>query len=290
MTWDEQARLILSYRLFDIAGRPVTPIDLLVVALILIATRYVARWFGRLCGVRFLGNIESGPRYTLVRLIQYSVWLIGILIALKMLNVGLTALAVVAGVLGVGIGFGLQGIVANFVAGLVLLFERPVGVNDFVTTGDIEGKVLEIGFRSTRIVTNDNISIIVPNAQLIDGTMINWSHGDSRVRIHVPVGVAYGSDVELVERTLLNVAAGCVGVLKKPASRVWFRGFGDSSLDFELRVWTDEPINHEHLRSQLNFEIDTAFRDEEIRIPFPQRDLHIKSPGGSSSDQPEISR
>ena len=231
----------------------------------------------------------DGPRYTLVRLIQYGVWLIGILIALKVLNVGLTALAVVVGVLGVGIGFGLQGVVANFVAGLVLLFERPVEVNDFVTTGEIEGKVLEIGFRSTRIVTNDNISIIVPNAQSINGTMINWSHGDSRVRIHIPVGVAYGSDLEAVKRTLLNVAAGTDGVLRKPASRVWFRGFGDSSLDFELRVWTDEPIHHERLRSVLNFEIHAAFREQGIRIPFPQRDLHVKSADENSSHQPAIS-
>ena len=108
--------------------------------------------------------------------------------------------------------------------------------------------------------------------------MTNWSHGDSHVRIHVPVGVAYDSDVELVRRTLLEVAAGTEGVLKHPASRVWFEGFGDSSLNFELRVWTAEPVRHQRLHSRLNYGIEAAFRDNDILIPFPQRDLHVKSP------------
>ena len=135
----------------------------------------------------------------------------------------------------------------------------------------------EIGVHSTTIVTNDNIAIIVPNSQFTSSTVTNWSHGDSQVRIHAPVGVAYGSDVELVERTLLEVAAGTKGVLKHPASRVWFEGFGDSALNFELRVWTDEPIRHQRLHSRLNYEIEAAFRDKGIQIPFPQRDLHVKS-------------
>ncbi len=277
MSWIEQARLILGFPLFEIAGNPVTPLRLLVVALILIVNRYLARWIGRLCDVRFLRHIEGGPRYTLVRLIQYGIWVVVILIALRVLNVNLTAFAVVAGVLGVGIGFGLQNLVANFVAGLVLLFERPVGVNDFVTVGDVEGRVLEIGVRSTTIVTNDNISVIVPNSQFTNSTVTNWSHSGSQVRIHAPVGVAYGSDVELVQRTLLEVAARMEGVLRKPASRVWFEGFGDSALNFELRVWTAEPIRHQRLHSRLNYAIEAAFREKGIQIPFPQRDVHVRS-------------
>lgn len=288
MAWIEQARLIVGHRLFDIGGDPITGGHLVLVALILIVSRYLARWIGRLCETRFLRSIEGGPRYTLVRSVQYGVWLVGILVALKVLNVGLTALAVVGGVLGVGIGFGLQNLVANFAAGLVLLFERPVAVNDFVTVGEVEGRVWGIGFRSTTVITNDNISIIVPNSQFINNAVTNWSHNDSRVRVRVPVGVAYGSDVELVKRTLLEVAAGIEGVLKHPASRVWFSGFGDSSLDFELRVWTEEPIRYQRLHSRLNFAIEAAFRERDIQIPFPQRDLHVKSAPGIVGDELSI--
>ena len=245
----EQLGGMMDYPLF---GSAITPLRLVTVGIILIVTSFVARWFGRLCHNRLLSHIETGPRYTLVRLSQYGIWLIAFLIGLRVLNIDLTALAVVGGVLGVGIGFGLQSLVANFVAGLVLLFEQPIRVGDFVTTGNVEGRVYEISFRSTTIVTNDNISIILPNSELINSTVINWSHGDPNVRINLPVGVAYGSDVELVTRTLLEVAAETEAVLRDPAPKVRFIEFGDSSLNFELRVWTDRPIRHQQLRSRLS--------------------------------------
>jgi len=280
MEWTERLKQILYFQLGEIGEQAITPIQLVIVGITLIITLYVARWVRRLCERRLLRHIEPGPLYTFVRLTQYIIWAVGIMIGLKVLNIDLTAIALVAGALGVGIGFGLQNVVANFVAGLVLLFERPIKVNDRVTIENVEGNVVEINFRSTTIVTNDNISIIVPNSEFINRTVINWSHGDARVRVHVPVGVAYGSDVELVTRTLLEVTAGTEGVLKDPAPAVWFKEFAESSLNFELLVWTDQPKFHFRLRSRLNYAIDAAFRRQGIHIPFPQRDLHIKSANG----------
>jgi small-conductance mechanosensitive channel len=139
-------------------------------------------------------------------------------------------------------------------------------------------------------VTNDNISIIVPNSEFINRTVINWSHGDPRVRIHVPVGVAYGSDVALVTRTLLEVAAETEEVLNAPEPTVWFREFGESSLHFDLLVWTDQPRWHFRLRSRLNYAIDAAFRERGIQIPFPQRDLHLKSADGLTGVLARVSK
>ena len=165
----------------------------------------------------------------------------------------------------------------NLVSGVVLLLEQPVRYRDRVSVENVEGQVEHINFRSTTILTNDNITIIVPNSQLINQAVINWSHGDPRIRVHVPVGVAYGSDVELVTETLLAVARAQQDVLRSPEPEVRFLEFGDSSLNFELLVWSDEPPNYHRLRSKLNYAIDAAFRDKGVEIPFPQRDLHLKT-------------
>jgi potassium-dependent mechanosensitive channel len=190
---------------------------------------------------------------------------------------------VIFGALGVGIGFGLQNLVANFVAGLVLLFERPIVVGDRITMHDLEGNVQDIRFRSTTIVTNDNITIVVPNSQLINNAVTNWSLGDPRVRIHVPVGVAYGSDSAAVTDALLAVASEIEAVLKTPPPLVQFVEFGDSALNFELLVWTSDPAHHRQLRSDLNYAVDREFRRRKIEIPFPQRDLHVRFAEGLTS-------
>jgi len=273
----ERVDAVFSTQLFRIGGEAITPLHLLALALLLLLTGQLARLTRKLFEQRLLRAAESGARYTFVRLAQYAVWLIGLVLSLRILNIDPTAIAVVAGVLGVGAGLGLQGLVANFVAGLVLLFERPIKIRDRVTVESIEGNVEAISFRSTTIVTNDNIAVIVPNSDFINRSVINWSHSDRNVRIHAPVGVAYGSDVPLVTRVLLGVAAATPGVLPAPAPEVRFTEFGESSLNFELLVWTDEPEQHHGLRSRLNYGIDAAFRDAGIQIPFPQRDLHLRS-------------
>ncbi len=253
---------------------------ILLVLLVVLATRLLVRWARRLNDHSVFRRVEPGPRYTIIRLIQYGIYVLGVVVGLRAVNVDLTAVTVAFGALGVGAGLGLQSVVANFVAGMVLLFERPVKVHDFVTTENIEGRVQEIRFRSTLIQTNDNISIIVPNSDLTGRSLINWSHGDSNVRLHIPVGVAYGSDVGLVTDTLLEVARGIDSVLDEPPPEVFFREFGDSSLNFDLLVWTAHPESHSRLRSKINYGIDAAFRKNGVEIPFPQRDLHVKSAAG----------
>ncbi len=250
--------------------------------LTLVITTIAARKVRRVLELYFLSRVpvETGAQYAVASLTQYALWVIGLLIGLRILSINLTAIAVIAGALDVGIGFGLQNVVANFVCGLVLLVEPTIRVNDRITMEGVEGKVRAVNVRSTIIQTNDNISVIVPNSELISGKVINWSIGDPKVRIHAPVGVAYGSNLETVTRALLSVAAETEGVLKHPAPEVRFIEFGDSSLNMELLVWKGEAAQHFLLRSRLNFAIDAASRREGVEVPFPQRDVHVKSAGG----------
>jgi small-conductance mechanosensitive channel len=199
--------------------------------------------------------------------------------------VDLTGLAVVAGILSVGIGFGLQNLASNFISGIILLIERPITVGDHVGVGDVDGLVRAINMRATEIVTDDNISIIVPNSEFISGRVVNWSHGDPKLRLRLPVGVSFTSDVEHVQRVVLEVARRCPGVLADPPPDVDFARFGKSSLDFELHVWIADPRERDSVISALNFAIRAAFLDEGIEIPFPQYDVHFRpeAPGADSS-------
>ena len=277
MEWYELLNEIFAFQIVEIGDSPITVQHVLLFVIVLVVTSFAARAVRTLMSQRWLTRMEPAPRYVLARILQYVVWIIGLMIALEALGFDLTTLTVVAGALGVGIGFGLQSVVSNFVSGVVLLFEQPIRIHDRVTVENVEGNVVGINFRSTTIVTNDNISIIVPNSEFINNSVTNWSHGDPKVRVHVPVGVAYGSDVSLVTETLLAVARETEGVLEKPGPEVRFKEFGDSSLDFELLAWTDKAPLHLQLRSRLNYGIDAAFRRQGIQIPFPQRDVHVKS-------------
>jgi small-conductance mechanosensitive channel len=202
---------------------------------------------------------------------------LGFYVALIVNGVDLSSLAVVAGALGLGVGFGLQNIVANFISGLVLLAERPVAVGDRIEVAGVAGNVTRINLRSTTVVTNDNISIIVPNSDLTSRPVTNWSHGDAKVRVRLPVGVAYGSDVERVRSLLLEVASAHPQVLANPASTVYFDSFGESSLNFELAVWTEAMSrNPRRFRSDLNFAVEHSLREAGIEIPFPQRVVHMR--------------
>ncbi|MFH1008819.1 MAG: mechanosensitive ion channel domain-containing protein [Candidatus Latescibacterota bacterium] len=222
-------------------------------------------------------RMDEGVQYTVLRLVHYTIVAIVFYQAIAMIGINLKGLAFLVGILSVGIGFGLQNIVNNFVSGLILLFERPIKPGDMISAGDTEGRVEEINMRATTMVTLDNVSVIVPNSQFISGEVINWSHRDPKVRIHIPIGVAYGSDVQLVTESLLQVGKDHPDVLDEPASMVFFVGFGNSSLDFELLVWIDKPLLQRQVRSDLNYAIDRIFRQNEVTIPFPQRDVHLRS-------------
>ncbi|MCH7403104.1 mechanosensitive ion channel family protein [Belliella kenyensis] len=223
-------------------------------------------------------KIEVGTRQSVGTIIKYIIIIAGSFSILQTTGLDLSAFGILAGALGVGIGFGLQNITNNFISGLIILFEQPIKIGDRIEVGDISGDVVKISARSTMIVTNDNISVIVPNSQFIDSQVINWSHNDRNIRFNYPVGVSYKEDPEKVKTILIEVATANIGVLDKPAPDVLFDEFGDNSLNFTLRVWTSDYINKPKvLKSQLYFEIFKRFTEEGIEIPFPQRDIHVVS-------------
>lgn len=242
----------------------------------------LARFIARVMAERILSRtrLDESLRYTLARVTSYVVWVVGLLIGLTALGIDLTSLTVIAGALGVGIGFGLQNIVNNLVSGLILLGERSIAIGDRVDVGDVQGRVVRIGARSTSILTNDNIVIIVPNAEFIQQRVVNWSHGgDQRVRLRLPVGVSYNSDPRQVETLILQAAQEEPACLKDPEPTVVFLGFGNSSIDFELRAWTAELTHRPNVfRGYLYHRIWDKFKEHEIEIPFPQRDLHLREP------------
>jgi small-conductance mechanosensitive channel len=221
--------------------------------------------------------LDPGIQYTLGRLTQYLVITIGVLVALSIgIGLDLTSIAVIFTALSVGIGFGLQYIAADIASGFILLFERPVRVGDRITIGDDEGDVHSINLRTTVVITNNRVSIIVPNSKLVSQRLINWSYGDPRARIAIPIGVAADADIDLVTRTLLKAAEDVDNVLTEPAPKVQFLKFGDWSLDFRLLVWTNRPRLHMQIRSDINYRIDKLFREAQIEIPYPQTELRIR--------------
>lgn len=223
-------------------------------------------------------RLALGLQFSIAKMFGYTFVALGFYVALVANGVNLSSLAVVAGALGLGIGFGLQNIVANFVSGIVLLAERPVAVGDRIEVEGVAGRVTKISLRATTVVTNDNISIIVPNLQLTSHPVKNWSHGGSRVRLRLPVGVAYGSDPEKVSRLLLGVARAHPEVLASPEPAVYFDSFGDNALNFQLAVWTDTMTHApRRFRSELNFMLERVLRENKIEIPFPQRVVHVRT-------------
>jgi small-conductance mechanosensitive channel len=193
-------------------------------------------------------------------------------------SIDLTGIAVILGFLSVGIGFGLQYVAADLASGFILLFERPMRVGDRIKLDEgTEGRVENISLRSTIIITNENMAVIVPNSNLVRNRFINYSYSNQSVRLNIPVGVAYGSDLQKVSRALVEAAKCVKEVLPTPPPRPHFKGFGDSALDFEIRVWINEPHKHPQIRSKINYQIDRLFREYEIEIPFPTRDVNLRS-------------
>ncbi|MEZ4383373.1 MAG: mechanosensitive ion channel [Nannocystaceae bacterium] len=222
-------------------------------------------------------RVEAGVRASIAAILHYSLIVLGVFTGLGVLGVSLESFALIFGALGVGIGFGLQNIVNNFVSGLILLFERPVRVGDTVVIAGEWGVIRKIGLRSTVVLSYDNSELIVPNSDLVSEKVTNWTLSDKSARVIVPVGVAYGSDVPLVLKILEGVGRGHPRALSAPPAMVLFMGFGDSSLDFELRLWIADADLRLIVRSELLAAIDAAFAENDIEIPFPQRDLHVRS-------------
>jgi small-conductance mechanosensitive channel len=229
---------------------------------------------------RFLAKsgLDRSLQYAIAQIVSNVVLIVGIFIVLDNAGIHLGALTVFAGAVGVGVGFGLQNIASNFISGLVILAERPITVGDRVEVAGIVGQVQHIRARSTVIVTNDNITMIVPNSKFIDSPVTNWTYGDPRVRFRIPVGVAYGSDIEKVRAALTAAGSENPHTLSDPAPSVFFEKFGENSIEFELVVWSSEmSYRPRRYRSDLNFAIEKNLREAGIELAFPQRDLHIRS-------------
>jgi small-conductance mechanosensitive channel len=223
-------------------------------------------------------GLETGISHALANIAAYTVVAIGLMVGLQASGINMGALTVLFGAVGVGIGFGLQTIASNFISGLILLIERPIQVGDRIQRADQDGRGGRINIRATEVITNDDIAVIVPNSDFISQQVINWSHGGDSIRSKVPIGEDYGSDIHKVKQALLEAAAAVDVVLKHPGPRVRLKGFGDSSIDFELLGWTSEMLHRRgEFISRVNFAIHDALAQHGIVIPFPQRDLHLKS-------------
>lgn len=276
---------ILKFRLFAIGESIVTPLSILRVLLIVWLGWWISRIFrvtvNRFSRHRFAGG-ESAAWYTLSRIGHYIIVIAAVLIGLASIGLDLSNLAIIAGALSVGVGFGLQSIVSNFVSGLILLFERSIKIGDYVDLeGGITGQVRAINTRFTRINTNDNIDILVPNSELVSNRLINWTMHEAMRRLHIPFGVAYGSDKDMVQKAALEAADQVSYTVKDYPNRdpeVWLVEFGDSSLNFELLVWLRDGVKRPaRVMALYLWELETALKKYDIEIPFPQRDLHLRT-------------
>jgi small-conductance mechanosensitive channel len=278
--WWERLRSILSRPFVPLGSSGLSLgilIELLVLLLLLffITARFRA-WLVR--RLHASTSLDASARQAVGSIFNYVTLFIGIILILQTVGIDMTGLSVLAGGLGIGLGFGLQNIANNLVSGLIVLLERPIKIGDRIEVAGTEGQVVEIRARGTIVLTNDNIAIIIPNSRFITEEVVNWSYADARVRFRIPVSVGYESDVRLVERILQEVAAANKDVLTEPQPAVRFIEFGDNGLKFELRAWSATLIQKKgKLISDLNFAILEAFRANGISIPYPQRDVHVRT-------------
>jgi potassium efflux system protein len=281
----ENVRSFWSFELTTSADRAITPGKIVIALSVFIVGYIFARFMMPIFARRFFPRLgfDAGASNAFASLMFYALIGVAFLFALRAVNIPLTAFAVVGGALALGIGFGSQAVVSNFISGLLLLAERPIRIGDLVEISDVIGTVEAIGLRSTRIRTADNFHIIVPNASFLETNVINWTHQDPRMRLRVSVGVAYGSPVREVERLLIEAATAHPRSLDHPAPATYFQDFGDSALLFEIRFWIryDERTDRPAILSDLRFQIDALFEQNGIVIAYPQIDVHFDDPGNS---------
>lgn len=254
-------------------------VDLIILLGMFLGLLVVARTATRLLRSRILRitRVSRGAQETVAFITNYGLILIGTLVLLQLWGLDLSSLTILLSVVGVGVGLGLQGIAKEFVSGLVIIFERPIQVGDFVEVGELQGTVERVSIRSTEIRTVDQLAIIIPNSRFLESEVTNWSHHNPISRLRLPVGVAYGSNPSAVRSALIDASKDHPDILSEPKPRVFFKEFGDSSLNFELLVWIAEPPKQFVIKSDLYFRVEAILRHRKITIPFPQRDLHIQS-------------
>ena len=274
-----QLREVWNYELTASGEGAITPGKMVSALVIFLLGWALAGFVSRLLGKRVFPRLrlEEGASHAFQSLAFYFLLLVAFLTALRMVQIPLTAFAVLGGALAIGVGFGSQNVVNNFISGLILLAERPIKLGDLVEMEGVYGNVERIGLRSTRVRTGDNVHIIVPNALFLENKVINWTHRDPKVRITIPIGIVYGSATREAERLVKEVLANHPQVLAQPGPVVLFRDFGDNALIFEARFWIHMRTMMERLQieSDIRFRIDEVFREAGIVIAFPQRDVHL---------------
>lgn len=279
-----------NFELFNLGENPFTTKTFLLLVLSLFLLFYISSKIKKVLVKRIFPryDLDIGVSQSMATIVRYVLIIIGLIIIFQTTGIDLSALGLLVGALGVGIGFGLQSITNNFISGVIILFERPIKVGDRVEIDDLAGNIIDISARATTIITNDNIVVIVPNSDFINKRVINWSHNNKEVRLNFPVGVSYKEDPEKIKKLLTEVANANPGILSSPKPYILFEGFGDSSLNFNVLVWTSEFIDRPKiLRSELYYEIFAKFKEHNVEIPFPQRDIHLKSGFEKLVDQTE---
>lgn len=257
----------------------ITIYEILIILLILIGTLFIIRIIRKVFKIREKKKeFDPGRSHAIQQILKYVLWIAAILISLETVGIKLTLLLAGSAALLVGLGLGLQQIFQDIMSGVAILFEGILKVGDVVEIrDDIVGRVVEIGLRTSKIETRDHIIMVIPNSKFVTDIVINWSHMEKKTRFHVDVGVAYGSDVEKVSNVLLQCAVDLQNISASPQPFVRFTDFGNSSLDFQLYFWSTETFRVEFIKSELRYKIDAAFRQNGIHIPYPQRDIHIRS-------------
>ena len=267
---------LIEFKLLDTEKIDITIYHIFIIAIIILATWLILRIFKKILGRQVkVKKIDIGQKYAIYQIMKYLIWIIAFGIILESAGVKLTLLIASSAALLVGLGLGLQQVFSDYVSGILILFEGNLKVKDVVQLEDMIGEVTYIGLRTSKIKTRDNYIVIVPNHKFTNDEIVNWSHIETRTRFHVNVGVAYGSDIRLVRQVLLDCAKTITGILIDPPPFVRFENFGNSSLDFQVYFWTVESFRVEHIKSELRFFIDDKLRENNIRIPFPQRDVHL---------------
>lgn len=271
---------IFNTELFSVGVSAFTLKTLFLLVLSLILLFYVSSKISKILIDKIFPryNLNVGVSQSIATIIRYLIIILGLYVIIQSTGIDLSALGIILGALGVGIGFGLQNITSNFISGIIILFERPIKVGDRVEIADLTGNIVDISARATTVLTNDNIAVIVPNSDFINSRVVNWSHNNDQVRINMSVGVSYNEDPVSVRDLLLSVVVGHEGVLNDPVPYVRFDGFGESSLDFTLQFWTSDYIRKPLiLKSEIYYDIFKLFKEHNVEIPFPQRDVHIRS-------------
>lgn len=270
-------KLFFGYELVNLYNISVTPGKILLVILVIVFTRILARLVRVVLKKNFSRKtwIDEGKEYTIYKLTKYSLYGIGIVIAFTSVGVNMKLILAGAGALLVGLGFGLQYLFYDLISGLIILFEGPVKVGDVIEIDGLVARVQQIDIRTSKVMTRDGKYIIIPNSNLTSERVVNWTHGASLTRFNIKVGIAYGSDTALAKDILYNCALRHPDVSKNREIIVWFENFGDSSLEFIVFFWAKKTWVVETLQSEIRFDIDRQFRKHNIQIPFPQRDVHI---------------